>query len=237
MAMDVSWLQEGMPIFGFVLIFVLAYAIIAKTKILGESKWINGIISFILSIIFISFSSVREYVTTVTPWFAVLLTLLFFFFLIIAFVIKDDITKFTKPLTIVFIVLLAIVLVAVIFYNFPSTRALLPGNLSEDCDYNYGHYDYNYDYYEYEDCDKKDGYYKCYTNQRSYNYDKCSREDGEYQCYDYEDEYDRYDSCRYDEDNVFEKVGNYIYKDEKKVINAFWLIVVAVAVGFFITRK
>lgn len=229
MAIDVSWLSEGMPILTFALIFVLAYAVIAKTKILGESKGINAVLSFILAVIFISFSSVRGFVANVTTWFAVLLIILFFFLLMIVFVLKEP-EAFLKPLTIVFIILLAIILIAVIFYTFPSTKALLPGEIHRDSCNNYVR---DYDYYEYEDCDKKDDYYKCYTNSRSYTYDKCQKEDGEYKCYDY-DRDDRYDNCG---DDVFEKLGNYIYKDEGKIISAFWLIVAAAIAGFFITRK
>jgi hypothetical protein len=127
MAMDVSWLQEGMPIFGFILVFVLAYALIAKTKILGKSKAINTIISFILSIIFISFSQVRTFVTNVTPWFVVLLTGSFFFLMLIFFMVKEKPAAFTKPITIIFLILFALIIIFAIFYSFPSTQAYLPG--------------------------------------------------------------------------------------------------------------
>ena len=126
MVMDVSWISEGMPIFAFVLIFVMAYAILAKTKVLGESKAINGILSFIFAVIFISFSSVRDYLINVTIWFTVILTIVFFFLLIIVFVIKEP-ESFMKPLAIVFIILLVLVMIIAIFYTFPSTHAYLPG--------------------------------------------------------------------------------------------------------------
>lgn len=127
MSLDISWLSEGMPLFAFALVFVLAYAVLAKTKILGESARINVILSLILSIILASFSSVREYITTVTPWFTVLLILSFFFLMIIVFLIKDDWTKFTKPLTIIFMLSLLLIIIISLFYAFPSTQAYLPG--------------------------------------------------------------------------------------------------------------
>lgn len=126
MPLDVSWLSEGMPLLGFALVFVLAYAILLKTKILGESKVINSIISFILSVILISFSSVRTYITNITPWFVVILVLAFFFLMIVAFMIKDPI-KFIKPLTIILLCLLGLILIVALFYTFPSTQAYLPG--------------------------------------------------------------------------------------------------------------
>ncbi len=125
MAIDFSWISEGLPIFGFALIFVLVYAILAKTKIFG-SKWINAIMGFIFAVIFLSFSHVRDYIVNATVWFTVLMTILFFFLLIIVFVIKEP-ESFMKPLTIVFIVLLGLILIITLFYSFPSTQAYLPG--------------------------------------------------------------------------------------------------------------
>ena len=126
MALDVSWVAEGLPIYAFLLIFGIAYAIIAKVKIVGESKAINGFIALIFSIIFLSFSTVREYMVNVTVWFTVLLTAAFFFMLGIMFIIKDPAAVF-KPLGIIFIILLALIMIIAIFYTFPGTRAYLPG--------------------------------------------------------------------------------------------------------------
>ncbi len=126
MAIDISWLSEGMPIFGFVLVFVLAYAMLLKTKVLGESTWINVIISFILTIIFASFSSVRNYVTNITPWFVVILTISFFFLMLIFFMVKEP-ESFTKPVAIVLISLFGLILIVAFFYSFSSTQAYLPG--------------------------------------------------------------------------------------------------------------
>ncbi len=126
MTIDISWLNEGLPIFSFVLIFVLVYAVLAKTKVLGESKSINAVLSLILSIIFITFSSVREFIVNATVWFSVILTFVFFFLLILFFIIKEP-DKFLKPLAIIFLILMALTLVIIAFYSFPSTHAYLPG--------------------------------------------------------------------------------------------------------------
>ena len=222
-----------MPIFAFALITVLVYAILAKTKILGSSGGINFLLSAILAIIFISFTGVREYLTNITPWFAVLLTLCFFLFLIIAFLLKtDDWTKFTKPIAIVFIILLVLVAIIAVFYTFPSTQALLPGKLgtSDSCENS------DYDYFDEEDCYKRGDEWKCREYSRTYYYDKCRLiNDDEYRCYD--DNYDRDCEYRdsYDNNDLFEKAGNWFYRD--KITNAFWLILITVIVGIIITRK
>ncbi|OGJ20383.1 hypothetical protein A3K73_00010 [Candidatus Pacearchaeota archaeon RBG_13_36_9] len=126
MALDVSWVAQGVPIYAFLLVFGIFYAIMAKVNIVGESKAINGFIALIFAVIFLSFSTVREYMVNVTVWFAVLLTGAFLFMLLIMFIIKDP-AKFFKPLCIIFIILLALVMIMAIFYTFPGARAYLPG--------------------------------------------------------------------------------------------------------------
>ncbi len=237
MALDISWLNEGLPIFAFVLTFVLAYAIIAKTKILGENKAINAIISLIIGIIFLTFTGVREFLINITPWFAVLLTILFFFFLIIGFMIKsDDWSKYTKPTTIVFIILLGIILIGALFYTFPSSQALLPEFISGE---NHCDYKIDYDDYHYTDCYKKGDDWKCYSNsdREDYEwYDSCYRINSRYKCYDYDNyEYsDCYNSQNYNDD-IFSNMHNWIYRE--KITNAFWLIVITAIAIFAITRK
>jgi len=126
MPADFSWLHEAMPIFGFILVFVIAYATLARTKILGEGKAVNGVISFILSIIFLSFSQVRNFVTNVTPWMVVLLMLSFFFLLIMFFIIREP-GNLVKPFSIFLIIAFFLIIIVAFFYSFPSTQAYLPG--------------------------------------------------------------------------------------------------------------
>lgn len=130
MAIDVSWVSEGMPLYALVFVVVLSFAVISKTKIIGESKGINFLISLILGVIFISFASVRQYVVNVTVWFAVILTFIFFFMLITAFIIKEP-AAFFKPIAIVFIILMALIIIITVFASFPGTHAYIPGSSEE----------------------------------------------------------------------------------------------------------
>ena len=68
MAIDVSGINFFMPVFSFLFVFVIVYAILAKTKILGDNKFVNLVIGFIMAIIFMSFSSTELYVETIIPW-------------------------------------------------------------------------------------------------------------------------------------------------------------------------
>lgn len=82
---DVLGLGYFMPVFSFVFVFAISYALLDKTKILGENKFIHLLISFVIAVSFIVASSVRTYVETVTPWLAVLMIALFFIFILVSF--------------------------------------------------------------------------------------------------------------------------------------------------------
>ena len=72
------------------------YAILAKTKLLGESNFVNLFLSFIFATIFVTFSPGVDYVTTITPWFVILIISLLFVMMIIGFSQKE-IDKMMKP--------------------------------------------------------------------------------------------------------------------------------------------
>lgn len=115
---DLTGIAYFNPILSFALILVLAFAVLKKTKILGESTGIQAIISIILSLIFVSVVNVREYVEMVSPWFAVLIVLMFFVIFLAAFALgKPD--AIAKPwLAWVFIGLLAIVFLYLGYHQF-----------------------------------------------------------------------------------------------------------------------
>jgi hypothetical protein len=88
MSVDISGLSFFMPVFSFLLVFLIVYAILAKTKIIGENNFIHFLISFIIGVIFLSFSSTRLYVETITPWFVILIIIIFFVLLVAGFSTK-----------------------------------------------------------------------------------------------------------------------------------------------------
>lgn len=96
MAIDISGLEFFMPIFGFVFVFVIVLALLQKTKILGGSKWIDSIISFIVAFIFSIVSPAQEYVEAVTPAFVILVIILFFILIIIG-LSQNKLADIMKP--------------------------------------------------------------------------------------------------------------------------------------------
>lgn len=89
MAIDISGIYFFMPVFSFLFVFLIVYAILARTKILGESGFVNLLVSFIMAIIFMSFSSLELYVKTIVPWAIVLLVIVFLVLLLAGMSTKD----------------------------------------------------------------------------------------------------------------------------------------------------
>jgi len=90
MPTDVSAIAYFAPILSFLLVFVLMFALLAKTKILGEEKFIQLFISFLIATIFITAASVRQLVLDVVPWFAVFTIALFFILVLAGFIGRGD---------------------------------------------------------------------------------------------------------------------------------------------------
>jgi len=85
-----------MPVFAFLLVFIVIYALLAKTKILGESSWIMLFISFVLASFFIVEASLVEFVEFSSAWFSVLIILVFFALLLFALMPWDSPFDFLK---------------------------------------------------------------------------------------------------------------------------------------------
>jgi len=70
----------------FLLVFVLIFAILDRTKILGDDKrQINAIISLAIALIFITFSKAVGIVTGLMPFLAVLAVIILIFFILYGF--------------------------------------------------------------------------------------------------------------------------------------------------------
>ena len=117
MAIDTSGLNFFMPIFSFLFVFVIIYAVLAKTKIIGENKFVHLLISFIISTVFISFSSLELYVRNIIPWFVVLFIVVFFILLIGLFSSKDWVPKSWLGWVIIGILVLIFLISAIRVFN------------------------------------------------------------------------------------------------------------------------
>jgi len=99
----------------FILVFAGLYALLLKYKPLGENKWINGIISFIIALVFLTAAKAIQFLNLLLPIITVLLILFILVILIFTFMgvksesINETITK--SPLVILMIFLIVVLVV------------------------------------------------------------------------------------------------------------------------------
>ncbi len=74
-----------LPIASFLLVFIVVYAILKKTKILGDAEIVNLLISFIFAIFFIVEIQLVDFIALTTSWVTVIILLVFLFLILIAF--------------------------------------------------------------------------------------------------------------------------------------------------------
>lgn len=91
---SVSAIGYFMPIFAFLLVFIVIYALLVKTKVLGESPAVMLFISFILASFFIVEASLVEFIQFSSAWFGTVVIALFFLIVIVSFVPGLDAGKF-----------------------------------------------------------------------------------------------------------------------------------------------
>jgi|TARA_B100001964_G_C13939515_1_gene468283 hypothetical protein len=73
------------PIFAFLLVFIVVYALMKKTGVLGGSEAIMLFVSLILAAFFVVEASLVEFVRFSSAWFSVLIIGLFFLLVVLAF--------------------------------------------------------------------------------------------------------------------------------------------------------
>ncbi len=126
-SVDLSTVAYLGPVWSFVIVFVVVFAILMKSKLLGEEKLVQILASFVIATIFVSTASINELVLMIIPWFAVLLIVLFCIMMFAGFIGKtEDIAG--KGLGWTFVVLLGIVfLISIIKVFSISIFPYLPG--------------------------------------------------------------------------------------------------------------
>ncbi|MBS3072055.1 hypothetical protein J4408_03625 [Candidatus Pacearchaeota archaeon] len=127
MPADLSAINFFAPIAAFLIVFIVTYAILVMTKILGDNKGVHLTMSFLIAAVFVSASGAVKLVQTIVPWFVVLLISLFFILFFIGFVGKDaDFLK--KGIGIAVLVIAGIIFLVSAFVVFSDTlQKYVPG--------------------------------------------------------------------------------------------------------------
>ncbi len=85
MAVDLSGVNFFMPVFSFLFVFILVYAILAKIKIFGDNPAVHLFISFLFAIFFIVNTSLVDFVKFSSAWFVVFLICIFLMIVLVSF--------------------------------------------------------------------------------------------------------------------------------------------------------
>ncbi len=107
---DLSGISTFVPVFGFLLVFTVVYALLSKTEFLGKNRFVHILVSFAIAIIFLVSANAIEYVRVVTPWFAAFIVSLLFIGLVVGLMGKEPMEKIFKPGFAWFIVIALIVI-------------------------------------------------------------------------------------------------------------------------------
>jgi len=124
---DLTGLIYFAPILAFLIVFLILFAALRTSKILGEHIFIHLLVPFIIATIFVSFGGLKDYVLTITPWFAALVVSLFFLLMLTGFVGKP-VEGMNKGIGIIFIIVMLLVFLVSGFVVFSkSISSYLPG--------------------------------------------------------------------------------------------------------------
>jgi hypothetical protein len=118
-----------LAILAFLFVFLVVYALLAKTEILGGNSFIHLFVSFAIAIAFALSKGATEFTVMTIPWIAVLLVVLFC--ILLAFVlVKGDIEELVKsPIVAVLLVIVVLVIFLVSALNVfgPFFSQYMPG--------------------------------------------------------------------------------------------------------------
>lgn len=127
--LDIGLVENFSIIFYLIFIFVLLYAILSLTKVLGENKNLNAMLALALALILGLSGPVRELISFVTPTFFVFIFFAFFAILIYRFMgaSDKDVSEImgTKSGTRSFILIIVLIIIlsslGKIFFTGPAT--------------------------------------------------------------------------------------------------------------------
>ena len=113
---DLTLLQFFLPVFTFLFIFVLVYAVLDKFKLMGENKWLKLIASFSVALLFLFSQDTLKFVEFITPWFVVLIVLALFILSLFMFMgLKEgDVEKVVKDPVVYWTILVIIIILLII---------------------------------------------------------------------------------------------------------------------------
>ena len=135
--LSLFWSGISQFLFPILLIFLLAFAILGKTKILGEDTQVLAWVSIAIAIIFVAVPFARNIVTQLVPFLAVMAVIFLIFMILYGFILQGDVKIEGGLKTFLLIVILASLAVAILaatgywstLINFVNTQAGIVVNI------------------------------------------------------------------------------------------------------------
>ena len=122
-----SFVEFFLPVFGFLFILVIMYAVLDKFKLMGDNKWVKWIVAFSIALVFLFTKDALKFVNFITPWFVVLVVVSLFILSLFMFlgVKESELSSAMKTPTTYWTVLILILIllfsaIAVVFGDFFS---------------------------------------------------------------------------------------------------------------------
>jgi hypothetical protein len=126
---NLGLIEFFLPIFSFLFIFVIMYAVLDKFKLMGENKTIKFIASLSIALLFLFSQETLNFVNFITPWFVILVILAFFILSLFMFMgvkekeMEATISNPTLYWTVlVIIIILLIAAIGTVFSDFFSSE-------------------------------------------------------------------------------------------------------------------
>ena len=113
------------PLLVMLVVFIISWIFLKKASIPGEN-WVHVILSLLISLVFVSSTSLTKYAINALPVITLITTLSFFIMLVTIFFVGKDFDPFKKILAWLGFVLTILIILCIAFQQFPVMNHMLP---------------------------------------------------------------------------------------------------------------
>ncbi len=125
---NLGFIEFFLPVFSFLFIFVIMYAVLDKFRLMGENKSVKFIAALSIALLFLFSQETLKFVSFITPWFVVLIIISLFvlsLFMFMGVKEKDMIDTVSNPTVywtvLIIIIILLIAAIGSVFSGFFAT--------------------------------------------------------------------------------------------------------------------
>jgi len=131
--LDIAGLQQFSTIFVFIFVWLVVYAVLAFSKILGENKAINIIIGLVVGILVLFSPIATGVIEYIAPWFAVIFIFVIFVTIALKLFGASGAESLGSLRTVTFVVIILVLVVGALSYV--RQQVTVPGDNETSVDY------------------------------------------------------------------------------------------------------